>query len=130
MIRLTAAALLGLIPACQSDETVAAYGGSGVTWTLVEVGGAPFSDSATLEFGEDGQVSGQAPCNRFTFTNSIPYPWFETGPIAATKMACANLQAEDAFLTNLGAMTRAVIADGRMGMANDEGGEMVFTKSE
>ncbi|MEO9573227.1 MAG: META domain-containing protein [Tateyamaria sp.] len=129
-MRLVAVALLGLIPACQSDETVAAYGGADATWILVKIGGAPFAERATLEFGEDGQVSGQAPCNRFTFTNSLPYPWFETGPIAATKMACPNLEAENTFLTSLSAMTRVVIADGQMVMANDEGGEMVFKPSE
>ncbi|MEM6658481.1 MAG: META domain-containing protein [Pseudomonadota bacterium] len=130
MIRIVSAALLGLIPACQSDETVTAYGGADATWTLVELDGAPFSERATLEFGEDGQVSGQAPCNRFTFTNTLPYPWFETGPVAATKMACANLEAESMFFASLSAMTRVVIGDGQMVMANDEGGEMVFTPSE
>ncbi len=129
-MRLLAAALLGLIPACQSDETVAAYGGAGSTWTLVELDGAQFAQRATLVFGEDGQVSGQAPCNGFTFTNGVPYPWFETGPIAATKMACPNLEAETTFFATLSAMTRVVIAEGRMVMANDEGGEMVFTPSE
>ncbi len=126
-----AVALFGLIPACQSDETIAAYGAAGFTWTLVEQNGAPFSQRATLIFGEDGQVSGQAPCNRFTFTNTLPYPWFETGPVAATKMACPDLDAEDAFFTTLGGMTRAILGeDGKMTMANDEGGEMVFKASE
>ena len=129
-MRLLAAALLGLIPACQSDATVAAYGGADATWTLTEIGGVQFSERATLIFGEDGQVSGQAPCNRFTFTNTLPYPWFETGPVAATKMACPNLEAESTFFANLSAMTQVVIADGKMVMANDDGGEMVFTPSE
>ncbi|MFL4469934.1 META domain-containing protein [Tateyamaria armeniaca] len=129
-MRLLGLALLGLIPACQSDETVAAYGASGVTWTLVSQNGAPFAARATLVFGEDGQVSGQAPCNRFTFTNTLPYPWFETGPIAATKVACPDLEAEDAFFQTVGAMTRVVLGDDGMVMANDAGGEMVFTASE
>lgn len=129
-MRLSALALVGLIPACQADETVAAYGASGVTWTLVEINGAPFAARATLVFGQDGQVAGQAPCNRFGFTNNLPYPWFETGPIAATKMACPDLAAENAFLANLGAMTRVVLGDDGMVMANDDGGEMVFTASE
>lgn len=130
MMRLTMLALVGLIPACQADETIAAYGGAGVTWTLVEQNGAPFTARATLEFGEDGQVSGQAPCNRFSFTNGLPYPWFETGPIAATKMACPDLQAEAAFFKALSAMTRAILSEGTMTMANDEGGEMVFKARE
>ena len=130
MIRIVSAALLGQIQACKSDETVTAYGGAAATWTLVELDGAPFSERATLEFGEDGQVSGQAPCNRFTFTNTLPYPWFETGPVAATKMACANLEAESMFFASLSAMPRVVVGDGQMVMANDEGGEMVFIPSE
>ncbi|WP_299722961.1 META domain-containing protein [uncultured Tateyamaria sp.] len=130
-MRLLAAALIGLIPACQKDETVAGYGAAGITWTLIEQNGAPFPARATLVFGEDGRVSGQAPCNRFTFTNDLPYPWFESGPVAATKMACPDLEAEGAFLKNLSAMTRVILGeDGNMTMANDEGGEMVFTASE
>lgn len=130
MIRLLGLALIGLIPACQSDETVAAYGASGVTWTLIALNGTPYSARATLTFGDNGQVSGQAPCNRFTFTNGLPYPWFETGPIAATKMACPDLEAEDRFFENLSAMTRVILGDEGMVMANDDGGEMVFTASE
>lgn len=130
MIRVFAVALLGLIPACQSDETVAAYGAADVPWKLVELNGVQFSDRATLVFGEDGQVSGQAPCNRFNFTNGLPYPWFETGPVAATKMACPNLKAESAYFESLSAMTRVVLSDGKMVMANDEGGEMVFIPAE
>ncbi|MEO0379637.1 MAG: META domain-containing protein [Pseudomonadota bacterium] len=130
MIRLFAVAVFGLIPACQSDETVAAYGAAEATWTLVELNGAPFSERATLLFGEDGQVSGQAPCNRFTFTNGVPYPWFESGPIASTKMACPNLETEGAFFKSLSNMTQVVLADGRMVMANDDGGEMVFIPVE
>ena len=130
MIRLVSVALFGLIPACQTDETVAAYGAAGTTWTLVEQNGTPFSDPATLVFGEDGNVSGQAPCNTFSFTNGLPYPWFETGPVASTKMACPALDAETNFFENLSAMTRVILGDGKMVMANDDGGEMVFIPAE
>ncbi|MEM6372532.1 MAG: META domain-containing protein [Pseudomonadota bacterium] len=130
MIRLFAVALFGLIPACERDETVAAYGAADVVWTLVALDGAPFTATATLEFGEDGRVSGQGPCNRISFTNSVPYPWFEAGPILGTRMACPDLPAEGDYLKALAAMTRVVLGDDGMVMANDEGGEMVFKVSE
>lgn len=129
-MRLLGVAVIALLPACQSDETVAAYGAAGYTWTLVELNGVSFTSRATLSFGEDGQVSGQAPCNRFTFTNTLPYPWFETGPVASTRMACPDLAAEGAFFESLSAMTRVVMGENAMVMANDAGGEMVFTPSE
>ncbi|WP_299146906.1 META domain-containing protein [uncultured Tateyamaria sp.] len=130
MTRIAAFALIGFIPTCQADETVARYGAAGVTWTLTTLNGATFAPRATLEFEPGGPMSGQAPCNRFTATNSVPYPWFETGPIAATKMACPDLDAETAYLGALSLMTQSEVRGDTLFLRNDDGGEMVFTASE
>mgnify|MGYP001803659394 CR=1 FL=1 len=120
----------GFIPACQSDETVARYGAAGVTWQLSELNGAPYSARATVVFEPGGPLSGQAACNRYSATNTVPYPWFEIGPIAATRMACPELEAETAYFNALGAMTQSEVRDDTLFLRNDDGGELVFTVTE
>lgn len=129
MIRATLA-LLAILSACQKDETVAAYGPPEVTWQLRSLNGAPYASRAEISFSEGGTISGHAACNRYTSASTLPYPWFETSPIASTKMACADLPDETAFFTALSAMSRAIFDNGTLTMANDEGAEMVFTAAE
>lgn len=129
MIRATLA-LLAMVSACQKDETVAAYGPPDVTWQLNSLNGAPFTARAEISFSEGGKIAGHAACNRFSSASSLPYPWFQTGPIAATKAACPELAAETAFFDALSTMSRAIFDNGTLTMANDEGAEMVFTASE
>ena len=129
MIRATLA-LLAIVSACQQDETVAAYGPPDVTWKLTSLNGAPFTARAEIKFSEGGKISGRAPCNSYSSMSTLPYPWFEAGPILATKTACPELSEEAAFFDALSAMSRAIFLDGVLTMANDDGGEMVFTASE
>ncbi|MEO0403088.1 MAG: META domain-containing protein [Pseudomonadota bacterium] len=130
MIRAALLVLMGSIPACQADETVARYGAAGLTWSLASLNGAPFAARATLEFAVGGPVSGHAACNRFNTKNTVPYPWFEIGPIAATKMACPDLEAETAYLSALAVMTQSEVRGDTLFLRNDAGDEMVFTASE
>ena len=81
-------------------------------WTLVELDGAPFAQRATLSFPDAGSVSGSAPCNRYFGPLIAEFPAFATGPLAATRMACLDLAAEERFLTALSAMTAAELRDG------------------
>lgn len=115
---------------CASDETLAGYGGADRVWTLTELDGVPFPAQANLTFPETGKIAGQAPCNRYFAEMKAPYPWFETGPIAATRMACPDLQAETDFLTALGEMTESEITGKVMILRDDAGREMVFTTSD
>lgn len=119
-------AIPALIASYFADETITGYGGADAVWRLTELDGAPFTASATLEFGEDGAVFGQAPCNRFTALQSVPYPWIEIGPIAATKMACPDLAAEGDFFGALEAMTLVEVSGPVMILSNDDRREMVF----
>ncbi|MBT8153387.1 META domain-containing protein [Epibacterium ulvae] len=120
---LIAALTLG---ACRGDETVAAYSAGQGTWVLAEVDGTDPGASLTLHFGEDGQVSGSAPCNRFSAQNTAPYPWFTLSPIAATKRACSELAQEQMFLTLLQAMTQSEISGNVMILRTGAGREMLF----
>lgn len=121
--------LLGLSQ-CGTDETIAGYGAADQVWALTEIDGATYAATATVTFPETGKIAGKAPCNTFSGKMDAPYPWFETGPLAATRMACPNLDAESAFLTALGEMSLSEVSGDTMILSNDTGREMVFKASE
>ena len=114
------------VKASGKDETISGYATPGVTWTLTELGGAPFPARATLTFPEQGQIAGKAPCNSYSATQSAPYPWFEVGPVAATKRACPDLPAEAAFFDALARVTLAEVAGEVLILSTEDGFEMVF----
>ena len=76
---------------CKADETARAYGAGGKTWTLTEIDGQPFNAMASLSFPEVDKIAGRGPCNGFSGTMSVPYPWFKTGPLRSTRRACPAL---------------------------------------
>jgi len=123
---LTAALLCAPLTAACKDETVSAYA-PGV-YALEEIDGAPFEASATLDLTEPGRISGQAPCNSYSATQEAPYPWFEPGPIAATRRACIHMTGEAEFFEALGEMTLAEGSGPVLILSNDAGREMVFRK--
>lgn len=108
------------------DETVSGYGGEGATWVQLGLDGTPFAARATLTFPEEGTPAGEAPCNRYSGQQTMPYPWFSAERIASTKRACPELEAETRYLRALGVMTLAEIADDTLILSNDAGREMVF----
>ncbi|AXI45068.1 META domain-containing protein [Sulfitobacter sp. SK012] len=124
---LISAAVLG---ACQGDETVRAYGADDQIWTLTELNGEPFNAKATLLFPEPGSIAGDAPCNSYTATMSAPYPWFEAGPIAATRRACPDLATESVFLAALSAASLSEVAGDTLILSNPDGLSMVFTATD
>jgi heat shock protein HslJ len=67
-----------------------------------DLAGAAFVDGTqvTMEFNDQGQVSGSAGCNRYTGTYQRSGDLLSFGPVAATRMACAPpiLDQEMAFL--------------------------------
>ena len=111
---------------CKSDETISGYTDTNAVWTLTELGGKPFTARATISFPAKGRVSGKAPCNSYSGTQTAPLPWFKMGPIMSTKMACPDLAAEYEFLSNLEVMTLAETAGNTLILSNDTGLEMVF----
>lgn len=118
-----AAALTG----CQKDETVTGYGGADKVWGLESMDGESFDAQASLSFPEPGKIAGQAPCNSFSATQGAPYPWIEIGPVAATRMACPEMAAEQAFFDALDKMSLVEVAGDTMILSNDAGRQMVFT---
>lgn len=124
------ALLMAVLSACQGDETVRDYGGIGKIWTLQELSGKKFTASAMLAFTQAGKIAGDAPCNSYSATMSAPYPWFEAGPIAATKRACPNLREETAFFHALSKVTLSEVLADTLVLSNPDGLEMVFKASE
>lgn len=117
------------LPGCGGDETVAAYGGAGRAWTLVELDGRRVGPGITLSFPETGKIAGQAPCNSYSASMQAPYPWFETGPIRRTRLTCAIQPLEDQYLEALADMTQSEVSGTTLLLRNDAGREMVFMAS-
>ncbi|MBV9883987.1 MAG: META domain-containing protein [Sphingomonadaceae bacterium] len=56
---------------------------------MVAIDGATVSgENHRLDFGEQGQLSGQAGCNRFSGTYAESGRTLRPGPVIATRMAC------------------------------------------
>ncbi|VAV89674.1 FIG00992850: hypothetical protein [hydrothermal vent metagenome] len=127
-----AAAMLGAVAIWwlifyRGDESLAAYGAAQANWRLVEIDGQPFNARATLDFTDEGALSGQAPCNTYSGKQSAPYPWFTAENIVVTQMACVDLAAETAYFEALTAMTLSEVSGGTLILSSYEGREMVFT---
>ncbi|WP_245815105.1 META domain-containing protein [Shimia gijangensis] len=95
-------------------------------WILTEIDGVEFAARATLLFGEDNKVTGQAPCNSFFTKQTKPYPWIGFDPIGSTRMACPEMNKETLFFNTLGKMTLAEVSGDVMILSNDSGRQMVF----
>ncbi len=125
-MRILIALLMFTLTGCKYDETISGYVDQRAEWVLVELDGKPFPARATITFPSKGQIAGQAPCNRYSATQSAPRPWFEAGPVMSTKMACADLVAEQRFFKALGEMTLVDVLGNVLVLSNEAGREMVF----
>ncbi len=121
-----AALLLPLILGYCTDETLTGYGAEGKIFVLQSINGAPFTARATITFPEEGRISGQAPCNSYSATQDVPYPWFKTGPILSTKRACPDLAAETQFFQTLEKMTLSEVSNQFLILSTAEGDKMEF----
>ncbi|MGH1412104.1 MAG: META domain-containing protein [Pelagimonas sp.] len=120
-------ALATFVSACaEGDEGVRAYGAGDLTWVLTSLDGNEVASRATIAFPELGRAVGQAPCNRWSAEQSAPYPWFKLGPIASTRMACPDMQAEQRFFDALADMTISEVSGSVLVLSNDSGREMTF----
>ncbi len=125
-MRILIALLIFTLTGCKYDDTISGYVDQRAEWVLVELDGKPFPASATITFPSKGRIAGQAPCNRYSATQSAPRPWFEAGPVMSTKMACADIAAEQRFFKALGEMTLVDVLGNVLVLSNDAGREMVF----
>ncbi|MCD2361295.1 META domain-containing protein [Sulfitobacter mediterraneus] len=117
---------LSLVAGCFADETLRGHGAADKIWVLAEARDFTATPSITLTFPEQGRIVGQAPCNSYGTTMDVPYPWFETGPIAATKRACPELETEVAFFDALGSATLSEVFGNTLMLSDDDGMLMVF----
>jgi heat shock protein HslJ len=90
-----------------ADDTALSPDLSKMDWHLTEVDGKRPDWSATLNLGEPGRIVGQAPCNRYFGPLSRDGDSFKVGALAATEMACADLEGEGTFFAILGGITQA-----------------------
>ena len=120
--------LLSFLPVlgCEGDESLSGYAQTDNAFVLVELNDVVFEGRATLVLASGGDVRGEAPCNTWSAIQSAPYPWFELGPIAATRRACADLSMEQAFFAALGDMTISEVSGDILILSNTDGGRMVF----
>lgn len=119
-----------LLLACTGDETVAAYGGADRNWRVVEIDNVPFNANATLRFVEKGQINGSAPCNSYFAAMTAPYPWFDAGPIGATRRMCADAEAETIFFEALSDMTLSEVLGDTLILSTPEGRSIILTSDD
>ena len=87
----------------------------------------------TLEFKEDGTVSGNGGCNDFTGTFTLAEDSLSFGPLAATKKFCGGAAAEQeyTYLSFLATIIRVKVDDDELELYKENQPEpMVFTTSE
>lgn len=113
------------LAACGPDETISAYG-QGDDYVLQELNGKVVNVPITLNIADSGQISGQAPCNRYSADQTAPYPWFALGPIISTRRACPELALESEYLTLLAQMTEAEVSGPILILSNEAKDALVF----
>ena len=115
------------LAACQSVAQNDGLGGPDTTWRLVTLDGAAFAATATLTFPDGRRLTGQAPCNSYFGALTATYPAFAAPVIGASKRACPDLQAEQAYFTALSAVTKATRDGDRLILSDASGPRLVFT---
>jgi heat shock protein HslJ len=117
LILTTSAAL-----AMETNKQTATLPGS--AWQVTTFAGqAPLADHAiTFEFDTEGNIAGDASCNRFGGTCTIEGNTMKIGPLRSTRRACEPeiMQQEHKFLALLGAATTWAM----------DGDELVLTAPE
>lgn len=110
-----------------ADETTLAPDFSRMDWRLTEVDGVRPEWTATLNLGEAGKISGQAPCNRYFGPVMRDGDRFVPGAIASTEMACEHLEGEGRFFAILAGVTKAEQGPGLLVLSGG-GHEMRFVQ--
>jgi putative lipoprotein len=112
--------MLLVLPACMITDRQGTTELPGTSWTLVDLDGAEPVEGAvpTLAFGDDSTVSGNASCNSYSGEVTIDGSELSFGPLATTRMMCADPAAADqetAFLLALESVESYTIdSDGRL----------------
>lgn len=102
------AALLAItlpLSACLKDETISGQTNVTDVWVLQSLNGQTVTSRITLTFPGKGRIAGKAACNNYSAVQTAPLPWFEPGPILATRIACDALDLETRYFNVLAKMT-------------------------
>ena len=98
---------------------------SGREWVLVELDGEPALADVVVDLTvADGQVSGNAGCNRYTGTADVEESSLTVGSeIASTMMACPDeiMAQETAYLTALASVTGYTATEDELQLTTDDG---------
>ena len=123
-------------PSSPASPEPSASAGSGAlpedvagSWQLIGIGDAAIDAMAipTLEVTETGAVSGSAGCNQFSGTVVVSPDEIRFGPLATTKMACADPAnaLESRYLVALSA-ARTWMIDGEGNLVIEGGERLVY----
>lgn len=119
---------------CHSSKNMAKL--SGVKWTLVSLNGAEvqLSDQNSevfIQFNEaEKRVNGRAGCNRFFGNYEMEDSKLKFSPMGATRMACPDLQIENAFFQMLEEVDSYKIKDHLLTFLSKGKEVAVFKKTE
>src|SRR5687768_17499524 len=125
MKRSIALALLLALSACAITSREATTELPGTSWTLVDLDGeeAIGDTPPSIAFTDDGGVTGTTGCNTFNGEVTIEGSELTFGPLATTRMACADpavADQEQAFLVAIEGATGYTIDDeGRLVLEGD-----------
>ena len=124
-IAIVAFALAACVPD-KTDETVSGYTKPGAEYHLMTLNGVAFAQEATIQFPEEGKVTGRGPCNGYSGLQNTYYPWFEFELTLSTTRTCPEENAEAAFLASLHQMSFAEVSGDVLLLTGEGGGEMTF----
>ncbi|GLQ35039.1 hypothetical protein GCM10007939_13220 [Amylibacter marinus] len=116
------------LSACAADETISGYVDADAIWVLRQMDQQPVHAQITLQFPAKGQARGQAPCNSYHAQQTAPLPWFQLGPIAATKRACPDLPLETRYFSALSRATMAESTGNTLILSDDDGLELIYQR--
>jgi len=97
----------------------------GTSWQLATINGEKVAAdvTATLQFGEDGQVSGSGGCNTYGGPYTVKGHQIDIGPLISTRMACPTAQTavETVFLGGLEEVVSWKVGGGRLTLLGPKG---------
>jgi heat shock protein HslJ len=123
-----ALALAGALPAC-ADQTAKTTETAMSEWVLHTIDGKAPGWRATIYVSEPGKIAGRAPCNQYFAGLVTDGAGFAVKPIAASRMACADLAGEAVYFEVLQQMT-AMDQTAQQLVLTGKGHEMVFVLAE
>jgi len=98
-------------------------------WFVEYIEDRPVIDNspANILFGEDGQLSGSASCNRIMGSYEVAGDSLTIGPLATTRKACIDAlgEQEQRFLAAIAKVSKWRIENGLL-LLSDETGELMF----